>query len=208
MTKLVVEAPSVEEAMDKACGKLGVPRERVRFRVLREPRAGWFGLFGRRDALVEAERVPDPLEETAEFLQILVRQMGWEAEVEMGPDPDGGEEKWLILTGEQLGGLIGKGGQTLDAIETLAQAVFWNKGGRSRLVVEAGGYRMKKRERMAALVERLCREVLRTGREKALPPMPSQERKWVHQWVKKYPGLSTSSMGEEPHRRVMIRRAP
>lgn len=208
MTKLVVEAPTLEEAIVKACEKLDVPQERIHYCVLREPRAGWFGLFGRRTALIEAERISDPVEEAADFLQQLIRQLGWDAEVHISSDPDGGEEKWFILSGENLGGLIGKNGQTLHALQTLCQAVLWKKGGQSYIVVEADGYRMKKRKQLIALAERVCQTVIQTGQEKALPPMTSQERKWIHQWVQKQSGLSTTSIGEEPQRRVVIKKAP
>lgn len=208
MTKLVVEAPTIEEAVAKACGKLGVPQEQICYRVIRSPRTGWFGLFGRRNALIEVERLPSPTEETADFLQHLICKLGWDARVHISTDPDGGEEKWFILQGENLGSLIGKGGQTLNALQTLCQAVFWKKGGQTYIVVDAGEYRFNRRKKILALTQQVCQKVLQTGKETALPPMPSQERKWVHHWVKNQSGLSTTSIGEEPQRRVVIKKVP
>ncbi|MFN8034754.1 MAG: RNA-binding cell elongation regulator Jag/EloR [Acidimicrobiia bacterium] len=113
------------------------------------------------------------------------------------------------VTGPELGLLVGPRGATLTALEELVRTVLQrHTGGHgARIHVDVGGYRAKRREALAAFTTELVQRVLDTGRDQVLEPMPAADRKVVHDTVTGFEGVSTASEGEEPRRRVVIRRA-
>jgi spoIIIJ-associated protein len=149
-----------------------------------------------------------PMEQQAEvaraFLVGLVDRFGAEAAVEVRPlDEDTVE---LAIVGEDLGLLIGPKGQTLSAVQELARTVVQRKtGGRNgRLLVDVGGYREARREALARFTRQVADEVIASGRARGLEPMTPADRKVVHDTVNDIDGVSTTSEGEEPRRRVVI----
>ncbi len=205
MKKVVVEAKTVEEAIQLALDELNAPRENVQVHVLEQPSKGFFGLFGTRKAKVEVERITDPVEEAVHFLTRLVEKMGIEAEVEAEPGQNPSEPVVLNLKGQQLGILIGKRGQTLDSLQYLVN-IAANRGAKKqvKLILDADGYRKRREEILTAMAGRLARQVLRTKKEVVLDPMPASERKIIHHAIQKEKRLTTHSVGEEPNRRVVI----
>lgn len=154
---------------------------------------------------------PSLAEETeaaVEFLQGLVDAFGVEAGVE-GQELDEDTVE-VSVTGQELGLLIGPKGQTLAAIQELTRtAVQHRLGGRSgRLLVDIAGYRAKRREALARFTTQVAEEVTQTGVPRVLEPMSPADRKVVHDTVNTLAGVATTSEGEEPHRRVVIRPEP
>ncbi len=120
------------------------------------------------------------------------------------------DENILVdIDGENLGLLVGPKGATLAAIEELVRtAVLVRSGGfGARIYVDAGGYRRKRREALAGFTQRIAAEVLENGVAKSLEPMAAADRKVVHDTVSGIEGIATTSEGEEPRRRVVIRPA-
>ncbi len=219
MDEIRRSAPSVEEAVEAALGELGVSEQEVDVQVLHEPRQGLFGL-GAQDAevLVRVRRRrdevgEDELEEqgevAAEFLQGLLARMGIAAEVEptfehgtmyvdvVGDDPDD----------EDMGLLIGRHGQTLEALQELTRvAVVQRLDARARITVDVEDYKRRQRSRLGARAREIAQRVAHTGREERLEPMNAFERKVVHDAVAGVPAVESLSEGEDPDRRVVIRR--
>jgi spoIIIJ-associated protein len=110
------------------------------------------------------------------------------------------------LTGGDLGVVIGRHGQTIDAIQYLANAIAYRAYGddRKEVVVDAAGYRERRRETLEALAMRSADRVRSSGEEVELEPMSSVERRIVHLRLQDEPGVSTRSEGEEPYRYVVV----
>ncbi len=112
----------------------------------------------------------------------------------------------VAVTGEDLGLLIGPKGATLAALQEVTRTVVQRQtGGRNgRILVDVGGYREKRRSALARFTQEIAAQVRETGVRRVLEPMSAADRKVVHDVVNEIPGVSTTSEGEEPRRRVII----
>jgi spoIIIJ-associated protein len=113
----------------------------------------------------------------------------------------------LVATcvGGELGLLIGRHGATIDAVQTLANAIVgWGEDERKEIVVDAAGYRDRRRRTLEALAVRSADEAVRMRERVLLEPMSAAERKLVHERLKEYDGVRTVSEGDEPHRYVVV----
>jgi spoIIIJ-associated protein len=213
-------APSVEEALEAALTELGATEQEVEVTVLQEPRQGLLGIGAQSaEVLVRLRRTSDlpsdeDLEEqgeiAAEFLEGLVARMGLSAEVE--PSLEDGTLYVDILgegpDDEDMGLLIGRHGQTLEALQEVTRVVVGQRTGmRARVLVDVEDYRRRQRARLEARAREIARRVARSGREEELEPMNPFERKVVHDAVSSVPDVTTESRGEEPERRVVVRPA-
>jgi spoIIIJ-associated protein len=210
-------APSVEEAVEAALGELGVSEQEVDVTVLQEPRQGLLGIGSQQaEVLVRvrhrAEEVSeDDLEEqgeiAAEFLEGVLTRMGITADVE--PAFEGGTMYVDVLgqgpDDDDMGLLIGRHGQTLEALQELSRVVVGQRTGmRARIVVDVEEYKRRQRARLESRAIEIARRVARSGREEELEPMNPFERKVVHDAVARVSGAKSSSRGEDPERRVVI----
>ena len=115
------------------------------------------------------------------------------------------EELHVEVSGPELGLLIGKHGQTIDALQFLcAQAAYRGGTDRKQVVVDAGGYRERRRSMLERQADRGASDAVRFGRPVELDSMGSQERKIVHNYLADQPGVETHSEGDEPFRRIVI----
>jgi spoIIIJ-associated protein len=164
---------------------------------------------GRRDAEATEEDLEEQGEVAAEFLEGLLSRMGLDAEVE--PVFEGGTMYVDVLgqgpdDEEDMGLLIGRHGQTLEALQELTRVVVGQRTGmRARIVVDIEDYKRRQRSRLEARVREVAARVARSHQEEELEPMNPFERKLVHDAVAAVPGVQTASRGEEPERRVVIR---
>lgn len=112
----------------------------------------------------------------------------------------------VTLAGDDLGALIGRHGQTLDALQYLANALAHKAFGddRHRITVDAGGYRDRRAKTIEAIAERSAEQAAATGRRVELEPMSAVERKLVHELLKDDPTVTTTSEGTEPNRYVVV----
>lgn len=220
MEEIRASAPSVEEALEVALARLGASEQEVEVEVLQEPRSGFLGLGG-QEAIVlvrrkrgNDQRTEEELEEqgdaAAEFLEELLSRMGIDASVEPNL-VDGTMYVDVLAAGasdDDMALLIGRHGQTLEALQELTRHVVMRRTGmRCRVLVDVEDYRKRQRDRIAARAREIAKRVARTGREEELEPMSPYERKIVHDTVATVPGVESSSRGEEPERRVVIRRS-
>jgi spoIIIJ-associated protein len=150
-----------------------------------------------------APALPDePAGRVREILERVVDELGVEATVEVD---EGDEEIVGRIEGEDVGLLIGRRGQTIDAVQLLCyRAAFRGRQDRKRVVVDAAGYRERRREAIERQADRAADRALKTGKEIELEPMSPTERRVVHQHLKERPGLETFSEGEEPERCVIV----
>ena len=150
--------------------------------------------------------IDEQASEATRFTDELVRAFGLDASVAAEVVDDDIE---LRVEGSSLGVLVGPKGATLHALEELVRAVVQHAaGGQSaRLHLDVAGYRQRRREALAAFAEQVANEVIDSGTEKALEPMNPPDRKVVHDTVAELDGVETTSVGEEPRRRVVIKPA-
>jgi spoIIIJ-associated protein len=217
MREVERSAPSVEEAIEAALEELGVSEQEARVEVVQEPRQGLLGI-GAQPAVVrvrvqEAGPPEDLLEEQAEvaadFLEGLLERMGIGAEIE--PDLVDGIMYVDVLGTEQddqdMALLIGRHGQTLDALQELVRAAVQRQTEeRCMVVADVEDYRKRRRSQLVAKARDSAKRVRRTGRQEQFEPMTSYERKILHDAAGEVDGVETLSEGEEPHRRVIIRK--
>ena len=137
------------------------------------------------------------------FLSGLLDRMGVNAEIEISPRENGGVN--VNLTGASMGAIIGRRGETLDAIQHLTNYVV-NKTNDKHLhiSVDAEAYRAKREESLARLAEKMAEKAIKYKRSMALEPMNSYERHVIHTALQNYEGVTTSSTGVEPNRRVVV----
>lgn len=147
---------------------------------------------------------PESVAETAtEFLSGLLESIGLDAEIDASVE---GNSAFVDVTGESLGILIGRRGQTLDALQELARtAVQRRLRARVRLLVDVEGYRARRRASLADYARAIAERAKDRGTEIELEPMTAYERKIVHDAVAEIDGASSFSEGDEPNRKVVVR---
>lgn len=139
-----------------------------------------------------------------ELVAKVVDACGLHARVEVSDD---GARILAQIDGDDLGLLIGRHGQTIDALQYLANVIVRRTGeggGDREVVIDAHGYRQRRERALAELAARTVDEVLNTGRAVALEPMTPVERKIVHLAIEPVAGVATTSEGVEPNRRVVV----
>ncbi|MCI9415533.1 MAG: KH domain-containing protein [Clostridiales bacterium] len=199
----VKEAATVEEAMAAIAQELAVPAERIQFEVLRQPQKKTLGLFGGVTAMVRGTYTVSPATKAADYLAGVLRHMGVQ-----NPVIDIKEEEEsciLTLSGEDMGFIIGRRGETLDALQYLTGLVS-NRVDNSyyRVTLDIGNYREKREQTLTALARKVAGQAARSGRRTSLEPMNPYERRIIHTAVQDVEGAISWSVGSEPNRHVMI----
>lgn len=220
-----------DEAIQAALEELGLERDEVSVEVLERAKSGFLGI-GSSPAIIrvqyeapdEPEETPAPapaveapvsapkaevVEECAEYAEIrsfltgLLQRMGTEADIEITPRENKGVN--VNLSGANMGAVIGRRGETLDAIQHLTNYVI-NRGSdkHMHISVDAESYRAKREESLVRLAEKMAAKVIKYKRSMALEPMNSYERHIIHTALQDYEGVTTSSTGAEPNRRVVV----
>jgi spoIIIJ-associated protein len=209
-------AASVEEAIEAALDELGVSEQEARVEIVQEPQKGILGIGAQQavvrvrvqDQPVEGPEVEEQADLAEDFLEGLLEKMGLDAEVDSGyvdgvmyVDVFGAEDS------EAMGLLIGRHGQTLDSLQEIVRsAVQRATGERCRVMVDVEDYRKRRRSQLVQRARSVGEKVRRTGRPERMEPMTSYERKVVHDAVAEVDGIESASEGEDPERRVVIRR--
>ncbi|MGH2757020.1 MAG: RNA-binding cell elongation regulator Jag/EloR [Actinomycetota bacterium] len=158
---------------------------------------------GDEEEAVEPATPQEVAEVAKEFVSGLLAALELEAEVATSIED---ETAFIDVTGEGLGGLIGRRGQTLDSLQEIVRtAVQRRLRSRVRLLVDVEGYRARRRTSLAEYAREMAERAKERGTEIELEPMSAYERKIVHQAVAEIDGASSFSEGEEPSRKVVIR---
>jgi spoIIIJ-associated protein len=195
----------------------GIDKAAVRFQVVSEGERGLLGVgfaparvVASVDAAAAVEETQAPPADEGELaadvrdvIGRILEAIEVRARIEIEEDD---ERVTATVVGRELGLVIGKHGQTIDAIQYLANAVVWRGRGDERkpVVVDAAGYRARREEVLGTLATRSAERAVGSGRPVELEPMTAVERKVVHLFLKDYAGVVTRSEGTEPNRFVVI----
>jgi spoIIIJ-associated protein len=191
----------------------GLNKSAVRFQVVSEGERGLLGVGympARVVATVAASAAAhEPRDETElasdvrSLVERIVAGIGVGARVDVHEDD---ETITLTCIGPDLGMLIGRHGQTIDAIQYLVNAIVYRShpDDRKDVVVDAAGYRARRRASLEALAVRSAQRAVANGESVELEPMTAVERKVVHIRLKEFPGVETASEGTEPNRFIVI----
>ena len=220
MRSVETEGKTVEEAISKACEELKASREELEIEVLTNGSSGFLGLVGAKNAHIRAtakEAAPaaeagaslpadassQAAAETAKkTLQDILSLLGMEAGVQLKE-----EEECIVLNieGDGSGLLIGRKGQTLDALEYLINKIV-HKGAedKKRIVVDTENYRSRREESLVLLAQRLGDKAKRLGRPVTISPMSAHDRRIIHLALEEDKTLRTRSTGTGLYRKIVI----
>lgn len=201
-----VSAKTVNEAITEACQKLGVTSDKLDWEVLEEGSSGFLGI-GSKPAVIKAsvKIVEISVEDAAKnFLYDVFAAMNMTVAVDVKYD-EAGKSMDIDLSGDEMGVLIGKRGQTLDSLQYLVSLVV-NKGSEDyiRVKVDTENYRERRKETLENLAKNIAYKVKRTKRSVSLEPMNPYERRIIHSALQNDRYVTTYSEGEEPYRRVVV----
>ena len=202
MRSLEMTGKTVDAAVEKALQELGATLEEAEIEVLEDGAKGIFGL-GSKDAKVRVS-VPEvgSAAKAKAFVSMLMDKMGIEATVDMEETDDCVN---LEIKGDDMGIVIGRRGDTLDAISYLTTLVA-NKGQaeHTRIVIDTENYREKRKGTLESLARRMASTAVRQRRNVTLDPMNPYERRIVHEALQGNDRITTYSVGDEPYRKVVI----
>ena len=199
----IFSAKTIDDAITEACKTLGVTSDRLEYEVIDEGSSGFLGI-GSKEASIKA-KVKSSLTDTAEvFLHDVFAAMNMTVVVDTEYNE---EEKELSinLSGDDMGVLIGKRGQTLDSLQYLVSLVV-NKGSEEyiRVKVDTENYRERRKETLENLAKNMSFKVKRTRRPLSLEPMNPYERRIIHSALQNDSYVTTHSEGDEPYRHVVV----
>ena len=203
MREVTASGQTVDEAVQSALAQLNTTRDQVEVNVIDEGKKGFLGIFGSKLAIVSVKLAKDQIKETEKFILDVTRNM--EVNVTLKTTV---EDNHVLfeLSGDKIALLIGKRGQTLNALQYLVQLVI-NKDSKQfyRVTVDAEGYRGRRKETLEALALKMADKAKRLNKKVALEPMPPYERKIIHSVLQNRKDMNTYSDGVEPHRYIVIK---
>ena len=204
MRQVTATGSTVEEAVQSALAQLDTTEDQVEINVLEEGKKGLFGLFGSRPAVVKVVAMPGAVESAEKYLLTVIESLGIQASIDIVKEDD--RNVMFNISGEKMGLLIGKRGQTLNALQYLTQLVA-NRHSRHyvRVILNPENYRERRQETLVRLAERLASKAIHLREPVSLEPMPNYERKIIHTVLADHDAVSTVSKGEEPNRYVVIK---
>ena len=206
MECIEVSAKTVNEAITEACRKLGVTSDKLDYEVIEEGSNGFLGI-GSKPAVIKASVKITKLsldEEAKKFLNEVFAAMNLTVVVDVKYD-EAEKSMDIDLSGDEMGVLIGKRGQTLDSLQYLVSLVV-NKESEDyiRVKVDTENYRQRRKETLENLAKNIAYKVKRTKRSVSLEPMNPYERRIIHSALQNDKYVTTHSEGEEPFRRVVV----
>ena len=203
MEFIEVSAKTVSDAITEACQKLTVTSDKLEYEVVDEGSAGFLGI-GSKPAVIKA-RVKSSVEDTAkDFLKDVFEAMDLTVVVDVKYD-EADNYMEIDLSGDEMGVLIGKRGQTLDSLQYLVSLVV-NKNVENyiRVKVDTENYRQRRKETLENLAKNISYKVKRTKRPVSLEPMNPYERRIIHSALQNDKYVTTHSEGDEPFRHVVV----
>jgi len=193
---------TIDEAIELGLQEFGVLRDEVMIEVLEEPSKGLFGLIGSRPARVKLTLKDNPVRRTDNLLKSIFQAMEIPVDMEI---QEKDQVLQVSLQGPDLGVLIGRRGETLDALQYLVNlAINKNQEQKRKVILDVEGYRQRRVETLQKLAMRLADKAKQRGRSVVLEPMNSQERRIIHTALQGRDDIYTFSEGEEPFRKIII----
>lgn len=206
MEYMEFSAKTVSEAITDACQKFGVTSDRLDYEVIDEGSSGFLGI-GSKPAVIKAAVKKEEVSmegKASKFLNDVFAAMDTAVTVDVKYD-EVKEEMDIDLSGEDMGMLIGKRGQTLDSLQYLVSLVV-NKDSENyiRVKLDTENYRERRQETLENLAKNIAYKVKRTRRPVSLEPMNPYERRIIHSALQNDKYVTTYSEGEEPFRKVVV----
>lgn len=221
-------APTVDEAIAEGLSELGLSEAQVEVEVLDSGSRGLFGV-GSRQARVRltvkaADNLPAaeaggsapvvPAEDAAlldlvrRTVEEMLAKLKVPAQVDLGwgeADEDGQRPVRVDIHGQDLGVLIGRRAEILNALQYVVNLIISKQAGRwVQVILDVDGYRTRRERQLRQLAHRMADQAMKTGRRQILEPMPANERRIIHLELRENPSVTTQSVGEEPGRKVTI----
>lgn len=199
----VFTGKTVNDAVMEAAISFGITSSEVDFYVIEKESKGFLGI-GSKPAKIGARKILNAKERAQEFLEKVFSAMDIEVTLNITENPDDNVMN-IDLSGEDMGVLIGKRGQTLDSLQYLVSLVV-NKGEEDyvRVKVDTENYRQRRKDTLENLAKNISSKVRRTGKTVTLEPMNPYERRVIHSALQGDRYVETHSEGEEPFRRVVV----
>lgn len=197
------KAKTVEEAITVASMEFGVASTDLDYEVIEKGSSGFLGI-GSKPAVIKAKKKDSFIDDIYEYLNNLFKAMDIDSEVKINYDEENNTMD-IDVAGPDMGILIGKRGQTLDALQYLI-SLYVNKKSESyiRVKLDTENYRSRRKDTLENLAKNIAFKVKRTKRSFTLEPMNPYERRIIHSALQNDRYVSTRSEGEEPYRRVVI----
>lgn len=204
MDYIEVTGKTVDDAITNALIQLETTSDKIEYEVIEKGSNGFLGLIGKQDAVIKVRKKSNLLDDTYEFLNKLFAAMNMEVKSEI----DYNEENRTMnidFSGDEMGILIGKRGQTLDSLQYLISLVV-NKESDAyiKVKVDTEDYRERRKQALENLAKNLSYKVKRTRRPVTLEPMNPYERRIIHSALQNDRYVDTHSEGDEPYRKVVI----
>jgi spoIIIJ-associated protein len=196
---------TVQEAITAALSELNLSEEDVDIEIIEEGTKGIFGIIGSKVARVKVtvrEEDNNRCDIASDFLYTILNNMEVEADISVSEDD---ENIVVDINGDDIGIIIGRRGETMDALQYLTSLVV-NKGYEDykRVVLNVENYRQKREETLVKLANRLAEKVVKYKKPVTLEPMNPYERRIIHSSLQGHRFVETFSTGEEPKRKVVI----
>lgn len=203
MKEITASGQTVDEAIQSALEQLNTTKDRVEIDVIDEGKKGLLGLFGSKRAIVKVTIAKNPIKETEIFIKDVTDKMNINVEITTTVK---GNHVTFEMHGENIALLIGKRGQTLNALQYLVHLAL-NKDNKQfySVTLDAEGYRGRREETLQSLALKMADKATRLNKKVALEPMPAFERKIIHSVLQEQGKVSTYSDGVEPHRHIVIK---
>ena len=202
MDELEKSGKTVDDAVNEALREMNLTREDVEITVIDEGSKGFLGMFGAKNAVVKVKRKFNPEKIAENFLREMFLAMGIIVNIDTKLKD---KQLSIEVSGDDMGVLIGKRGQTLDSIQYLVNLVV-NKGNAPyvSISIDTENYRQRRKETLETLALNLAKKVKQTRKSVVLEPMNPYERRIIHSALQNDRYVTTYSEGEEPHRNVVI----
>lgn len=226
--KYVFEGKTSTEAIEKGLKELKLRKEDVEINILKDEKRSFFNILDPRIVKVEITKkekiekqekkeekvkkekkamsedaINKAKENISSFLDVFLKQIS-EEKLEYNIVND---EFYITVEvqGENTNSLIGYRGETLNAIQTLLSSIA-NKGieEKVRIILDVSGYKEKRKKVLEELADKISKTVIKTGKRVTLEPMPAYERKIIHSRLQNNKKVTTESVGEEPHRKIIV----
>ena len=204
MENIRVEGKNVQDAVMNAALQTGIPSIELEYKVIDEGNKGFLGLFNVKPAVIEVIQKESLLDITNDYLNELFEAMGVETQCDIQFDEENNKMD-INLSGDNMGILIGKRGQTLDSLQYLI-SLFVNKNSENYIKVQLDteNYRERRKKTLENLARNIAYKVKRTRRSISLEPMNPYERRIIHSALQNDRYVCTKSEGEDPYRKVVI----
>jgi spoIIIJ-associated protein len=223
MPSLEIEGKTVEEAIQAACQQLNVPKEKLDIQIINSGSTGIFGIVGSKKAKIRAtlieefQEAPDEtdlssshpsaaadfLAETKRLTQEILTRMGLEFTLSAVKERD---TIYVQIEGDEAGSvLIGRSGQTLDAVQYLLTRILSRTGlGKTKIVLDSGDYRSRRKNYLETLALKMAEKAKKTGRPVIINPLNAHDRRIIHLVLEKEKSLKAVSRGEGHLKKMVI----